>query len=203
MMWNARWLWIQWRENVLHLELIWGTPIYFAFLSWHQCSSLVVTVFLGILFSSIREIEVPYVFDWEHGTPQHERQWNRASSCGEWEVSWVFSSCGRHLVYILELRRGRPFETRVCSAKLGRLSSYDGHFWKLNYAWQENTDASGGEPGDQASLISWHSYIGIPINFHEESGIVTFWSIELSTTLGLSKGCEALCKEELENYGFP
>ena len=24
------------------------------------------------------------------------------------------------------------------------------------------------------SLISWHSYIGIPINFHEESGIVTF-----------------------------
>ena len=31
-----------------------------------------MTVFLGILFSSIREIEVPYVFDWEHGSPQHE-----------------------------------------------------------------------------------------------------------------------------------
>ena len=31
-------------------------------------------MFLGILFSSIREIEVPYVFDWEHGTPQHEMQ---------------------------------------------------------------------------------------------------------------------------------
>ena len=30
------------------------------------------------------------------------------------------------------------------------------------------------EVGGQASLISWHSYIGIPINFHEESGIVTF-----------------------------
>ena len=43
---------------MLHLELIWGTPIYFAFLRCHQCSSLVVTVFLGILFSSIREIEV-------------------------------------------------------------------------------------------------------------------------------------------------
>ena len=53
----------------------------------------VVTVFLGILFSSIREIEVPYVFDWEHGTLQHEMPGNRASSCGEWEVSWVFSSC--------------------------------------------------------------------------------------------------------------
>ena len=72
---------------MLHLELIWGTPIYFAFLGLNQCSSVVGTVFLGILFSSIREIEVPYVFDWEHGTPQHEMQGNRASSCGEWEVS--------------------------------------------------------------------------------------------------------------------
>ena len=77
-------------------------------------------------------------------------------------------------MYILELRRGRPFETRVCSAKSGLLSSYDGHLGKLNYALQENTDASGGEPGGQASLINWQSYIGIPINFHEESGIVTF-----------------------------
>ena len=31
-------------------------------------------VFLGILFSSIRETEVPYVFDWEHGAPQHAMQ---------------------------------------------------------------------------------------------------------------------------------
>ena len=45
---------------------------------------------------------------------------------------------------------------------------------KLYYGWQENTDASGGEPGGPASLINWHSYIGIPINFHEESGNVTF-----------------------------
>ena len=46
-------------------------------------------------------------------------------------------------MYILELRRGWPLETRVCSAKSGLLSSYDGHLGKLNYAWQENTDASG------------------------------------------------------------
>ena len=201
-MWNARWLWIQWRGNVLHLELIWVTTIYFAFLRWHQCSSLVVTVFLGILFSSIREIEVPYVFDWERGTPQHEMQGNRASSCSEGEVWWVFSTCGRYLVYILELWRGWPIETRVCSAKSGLLSSYDGHLGKLNFAWQENTDASGGEPRGQASLISLHSYIGIPINFHEESGIVTFWSIELSASLEVSNGCEALCPEEVENSGF-
>ena len=201
-MWNARCLWIQWRGNVLNLELIWGTLIYFAFLRWHQCSSLVVTVFLLILFSSIREIEVPYVFDWEHGTPQDEMQGNRASSCGEGEVSWVYSSCGRQLMYILELRRGWTFETRVCSAKSRLLSNYDGHLGKLNYAWQENTDASGSEPGGQASLISWHSYIGIPINFHEESGIVPFWSIELSAPLEVSNGCEALCPEEFENYVF-
>ena len=85
-----------------------------------------------------------------------------------------FLECGRHLVYILELRRGCPFETRVYSAKSGLLSSSEGHLGKLNYAWQENTDSSGGDPGGQASLISWHSYIGFPINFHEESGIVTF-----------------------------
>ena len=72
------------------------------------------------------------------------------------------------------VRRGWSFESWVCSAKSGLLSSYDGHLGKLNYAWQENTDPSGGEPVGQAFLISWHSYIGIPINFHEESGIVTF-----------------------------
>ena len=77
-------------------------------------------------------------------------------------------------MYILELRRGWPFETRVCSAKSGLLSSYDRLLGKLNFAGQENTDASGGEAGGQASLISWHSYIGIPINFHEESVLVTF-----------------------------
>ena len=201
-MWNTRWLWIQWRGNVLHLELIWGTSIYFPFRRWHQSSSLVVTVFLVILFSSIREIEVPYVFDWEHGTPQHEMQGNQASSCSEGEVSWVFSSCGRHLVYILELRWRWPFETWVCSANSGLLSSYDRHLGKLNYAWQENTDTSGSEPGCQASLISWHSYIGIPINFHEGSGIVTLWSTELSAPLEVSNGCEALCPEQVENYGF-
>ena len=168
MMWNVRSLWIQWRGNVLHLEFIWDTPIYFAFLRSHQCSSLIVTVFLGILFSSIQEIEVPYVFNLEHGTPQHESQGNRASSCGDGEVSWVFSSCGTHLVYILELQRGWPFETRVCSAKSGLLSGYDGHLRKLNYAWHENTYASGCESGGRASLIIWHIYIGIPINFHEK-----------------------------------
>ena len=43
----------------------------------------------------------------------------------------------------------------------------------LNWALQDNPDTSGGEAGDQASLSSFHSDIGIPINFLE-SGIVTF-----------------------------
>ena len=54
------------------------------------------------------------------------------------------------------------------------LSRYSGQLGNLNYAWQDKTDASGGEAGGQVSLISWHSYLGIPINFHKESGIVTF-----------------------------
>ena len=58
--------------------------------------------------------------------------------------------------------------------KSGHLSRYDGHLGKLNYAWSDNTDATGGEEGGQASIISWHRYIGIPINFLEVSGIVTF-----------------------------
>ena len=161
-----------------------------------------MTVFLEILFSSIREMEVPCIFDCKHGTTPHEMQGNRASSCGEAEVSWVFSSGGRHLVYILELRRRWPFETRVCSAKSGLLSRYDRHLGKLNYAWQENTDASGGEPVGQASLISSQSYINIPIIYHELSSIISFWSIELSAPLEVSNGCEAICAEEVENYGF-
>ena len=58
--------------------------------------------------------------------------------------------------------------------KSGQLSRYDGHLGKLNQSWKDSTDATEGEAGGQASLISWQSYIGIPINFHEESGIVTF-----------------------------
>ena len=95
-------------------------------------------------------------------------QGNRSSSPGEGDVSWDFSSCGRNLGYILELQQGWPFETPLCSAKSGLLSSYDTHLRNLNYASQDNTDASGGEVGDQPSLSSFHRDIGIPINFQEE-----------------------------------
>ena len=111
----------------------------------------------------MKEIEVPYVFDWEHGIPLHAILENRASSCSEGEVSLDFSICGRHLWYILELRRGWPLETRVFSVKSGLLSSYHGHLRNLYYAWQANKEASGSEVGGQASLIHWNSYTGVPI----------------------------------------
>ena len=40
--------------------------------------------------------------------------------------------------------------------------------------------------GVQVSFSSSHSDIRIPINFHEESGIITFWSIELRVPLEVS-----------------
>ena len=187
--------------NVLHLELIWGTRIYFAFLRWHQCSSLVVTVFLGILFSSIRKSRflTSLIGNTELLSTKCRGIRPNLAARGK---SHEFSRVAAGTWNIFSSRRGWPFETWVCSAKSGHRSSYDGHLGKLNYAWQENTDPSGGEPVGHAFLISWHSYIGIPINFHEVSGIVTFWSTELSTPLEVSNGCEGLCPEDVENYGF-
>ena len=56
----------------------------------------------------------------------------------------------------------------------GLLSSYDGHIKNLKWAWQDSTDASGGDARDQGSLSSWNSDIGIPIHFKKVSGVVTF-----------------------------
>ena len=52
---------------------------------------------------------------WEIAIALDTVQVNRASSRREGKVSWVFSSCDRNLSYILELGRGCPFETGVCS----------------------------------------------------------------------------------------
>ena len=72
------------------------------------------------------------VCHWKYDIALHEMQGNQASSPGEGYVSWDFSSCGRNVGYILELQRGWPFETPLCSAKSGLLSSYDGHLRNLN-----------------------------------------------------------------------
>ena len=91
-----------------------------------------MTVFLGTLRFSIKKIEAPYVFNWEYDIALHEMQGNQASSPSEGYVSWDISSCGRNVGYILELQRGWPFETPLCSVKSGLLSSNDGHLRNLN-----------------------------------------------------------------------
>ena len=72
-----------------------------------------MTVLLGTHWISIKQIEAPYLFDWENAIALDTIQGNGASSHREGKVSWVFSSCGRNLGYILELQRGSPFETLV------------------------------------------------------------------------------------------
>ena len=57
--------------------------------------------------------QAPYVFDGEHRIALHAMQGIRASSRGEGEVSCFFSICGGNLGYILEVRWGWPFKTRV------------------------------------------------------------------------------------------
>ena len=42
----------------------------------HQCSSRFVTVFLGILWCSIKKIKAPYMFDCENGIALHAMQGN-------------------------------------------------------------------------------------------------------------------------------
>ena len=83
------------------------------------------------------------MIDWENAIALDTMQGNRASSRGEGKESWVFSSCGMYLGYILELQMGYPFETGVCSVKSRHLSRYEGQLRNVNYAWQNNTDASG------------------------------------------------------------
>ena len=91
-----------------------------------------MTVLLGNLSSSIKQIEAPYVFDLEFALALDTMQGNQASSGRQGKGSWVFSSCGRNLLYILELLQGCPFETGVCSVKSGHLSRYEGQRRNVN-----------------------------------------------------------------------
>ena len=91
-----------------------------------------MTVLLGTLWCSIKQIEAPYVFDWENAIAQDTMQEIRGSSRGEKKAPCVLSSCGRNMGYILELRPGCPFETGVYSVKSGHLSRYEGQLRNVN-----------------------------------------------------------------------
>ena len=124
--------------------------------------------------SCLKEVKPPDVFDGEYGVALLPVQENRASSRGEREVSWFYLSCGRILGFPLKLRWGWPLKTRVSSATSGRLSSWEGHIGILLESCQGNRDVSRGEGGDPVSLSSFHRDFEIPIDFQEESGIVSF-----------------------------
>ena len=100
------------------------------------------------------------MFDGEHRIALHTMKGIWASSHGEWEVSWLFSSSGRILGYILDLLRGWPLKTTVGSATSRLLSCYVGHLRNLFEAWQSNTDPSLGEARDPGSLSSCHRILG-------------------------------------------
>ena len=55
----------------------------------------------------------------------------------------------------------------------------------LHLAWQDNTDASEGESGDRGSLSSWHSDIGIHINFKKSQASSSFEALNQSTSWGV------------------
>ena len=114
------------------------------------------------------------MFDVEHGIALHTMKFIQVSSRGEGAVSWFFSSYSGNLGYILDLKRGWTFKTRVCSATSGLLPNCIRPLRILLEAWQGNRDASRGEEGDPVSLSTGHTDIGIPIYFQDESGTISF-----------------------------
>ena len=65
---------MKWKWASYQVEL-WYTKL-FCIPEVHQCSSRLVTVFLGTLWCSIKKIEAPYMFDWEYGIALHAMQGN-------------------------------------------------------------------------------------------------------------------------------
>ena len=162
---------------------------------WHQCSSRFVRVFLGPLFSSTKQIKFSYVFDGEHRSALHEMQGNRASYRGEGK-SHGFLKLPREPVEYFWVMVGKNLHRSCLFSTLELLSIYKVHLRNLLKALKGNSDASQCEVGYEGSLSTCHSDIGIRINFQEESGIITFWSIELRVHLQVSKWCEASSPDE-------
>ena len=87
-------------------------------------------------------------------------------------------------MFFLELRREPGVYSRVkAGMALQNLSLYsevrtrvwfEGHLRNLHEAWQGKTDAPRGEAGHPGSLSCCHRDTGVPINFQEESAIITF-----------------------------
>ena len=72
--------WVSSRVDLLYTELLCIPEVTAVFLSS-------LTVVLGTLWCSIKNIEAPYTFDWEHGIALHTMQGIRASSPPKGDVS--------------------------------------------------------------------------------------------------------------------
>ena len=90
-----------------------------------------MTVLLGTLWSSIKQIEAPYLFDWENAIALHAMPGNRASSRGEGDVSWVFSSCGRNLG-LSRVTVGMSIRNSSLFIEVRNLSMYEGQLRNVN-----------------------------------------------------------------------
>ena len=126
---------------------------------------------LGTLWSSIKQIGAPYVFDWENAIALDTLQGNQASSRREGKFSWVFSRCGRNLGYILELQRGCPFETLVFSLKSGTcigIRDNSGMTTRRGRKIQTPLEVK----CESRSLFPLNSDIGIPNYIKKLSGII-------------------------------
>ena len=71
------------------------------------------------------------MFDWENAIALHAMQGNRASSRGEGEVSWVFSSCGRHVGYS-RVATGMSIRNSSLFNEVRNLSRYEGQLRNVN-----------------------------------------------------------------------
>ena len=60
-----------------------------------------MTVFLGTLWSSIKEVKPPFLLVVEDGFALESMQGNQATSCIEGGILWFYSSCGTRLVVLL------------------------------------------------------------------------------------------------------
>ena len=82
---------------------------------------------------------------------------------------------------------GRALPDTCLFSDVGLLPRCEGHLGILLESWHGNWDASPREAGDPGSLSTWHRDTETPIHFQEESGIVSFGSIDLRAPLEFSK----------------
>ena len=98
---------------------------------------------VGALWSSIKQIEAPYVSDWENAIALDTMQRNRSSSRREGKVSWVFLELWQKPGVYSRGTAGMSIRNSSLLIEIRNLSRYEGQLRNVNLAWQENTDASG------------------------------------------------------------